>query len=126
MFLSHLLSIYTNKGSGPDYIHPFILKNCASSLARLFYSLFSFSLHSGKFPARWKSSYISPIFISGSRTMVENYRGIAILPTLGKLFESIVCFIITKRVSVIKDVVLQRICWNSPILQLMSLSLAIN
>ena len=33
--------------------------------------------------------------------MVENYRGIAILSTLGKLFESIVCSIITKRVSVV-------------------------
>ena len=33
--------------------------------------------------------------------MVENYRGIAILPTLGKRFESIVCSIISKRVSVI-------------------------
>ena len=68
--------------------------------------------------------------------MVENYRGIAILSTLGKLFESIVFSIITKRVSVILPPsqhgfvkgrsILQRICWNSQILQLMSLSLAIN
>ena len=80
-FFESLLSIDTNKGSGPDYIHPLILKNCASTLARPLFYLFSFSLRSVKFPTGWKSSYTSPIFKSGSRTMVESYRGIAILPT---------------------------------------------
>ena len=115
-------------------MHPLIRKNCASVLTRPLFHLFSFN--SGMFLIRWKASYITPIFKSGSRTMVENYRGIAILPTLGKLFESIVCSIITKRVSIVlpkaqhgfllRGVVHQLICLNLPTLQVTLLSLAIN
>lgn len=53
--------------------------------------VFNKSLLLGTFPVRWKTSHITPIFKTGNRQKVENYRGIAILPTLGKLFESLVC-----------------------------------
>lgn len=90
-----LKKIDVNKGNGPDIIPPIILKNCADSLAAPLQLIFNKSLSSGIFPDRWKISYISPIFKSGSRKNVENYRGVAILPTLGKLFESIVCCYLT-------------------------------
>ena len=86
-----LHSINTNKGPGPDSIHPLVLKECAD--------YFNYSLYSGIFPTRWKISHITPIFKSGSRTNIENYRGIAILPTIAKLFESIVCTILSNHIS---------------------------
>ena len=52
---------------------------------------FNDSLSSATFPLKWKLSYLRPIHKSGPRNDVENYRGVAILPTFGKLFESIVC-----------------------------------
>jgi hypothetical protein len=38
----------------------------------------------------WKLSFVTPIFKSGKCNDVSNYRGIAILSTVGKLFELLV------------------------------------
>lgn len=85
-----LHSIDCRKGRGPDNAHPIVLKKCADSLAPLLTALFNKSLSSGVFPAKWKTSYMLPISKAGSRRNIENYRGVTILPTIGKLFESIV------------------------------------
>lgn len=53
--------------------------------------IYNLSLDSRTFPSRWKLSYLTPIHKSGSRSDVKNYREIAILATLGKVFEAIVC-----------------------------------
>lgn len=95
--LLHLKGVDTSKGDGPDNISPLLLKNCASSLAVPLLAIFNRSLSTGKFPTRWKSSYITPIFKSGARGNIENYRGVAILPTFGKLFEAIVCGVLSDR-----------------------------
>lgn len=89
--LRKLFHLNVNEGSGPDAISPLLLTNCALSLANPLHKLFNLSLSTGTFPDRWKTAYITPIFKSG----VENYRGIAILPTLGKVFESLVTDVLT-------------------------------
>lgn len=88
--LTAILSLNTKKGSGPDIISPFLLVNCAQTILMPIHYLFNLSLSVGAFPDRWKLSYITPIFKSGKRSHVINYRGIAILPTCGKLFELLV------------------------------------
>ena len=85
-----LQNIDIARGSGPDEISPLILRNCFQSLIAPLYIIFNKSLTEGYFPVRWKTSYINLIFKSGSRNNVENYRGVAILPTIAKLFESMV------------------------------------
>lgn len=89
-----LRKLNLNKGNGPDNISPIFLHNCAQTLCHPLYLVFKMSLSSGYFPDRWKRSSITPIFKCGSRNDIEKYRGIAILPTIGKLFESIVCDIL--------------------------------
>lgn len=84
------------KGDGPDNISPLLLRNCSSSLNVPLHHIFNLSLGSN-FPALRKVSYIVPIFKTGSRSDVECYRGVAILPTFGKLFESIVCEVLTEK-----------------------------
>ena len=64
--------------------------------SRLLQFLFNMSL-SSRFPTRWKLSYITPVFKAGVKPNIENYRGIAILPTIGKLFECIVSGILFDR-----------------------------
>jgi Reverse transcriptase (RNA-dependent DNA polymerase) len=86
-----LLNLDCNKGAGPDQIPPEFLKNCADTLAYPLHNIFNRSLSLGKFPDSWKKSYLIPIYKSGGRTNTENYRGIAILSTLPKLFEKLVC-----------------------------------
>ena len=79
-----------NVKSGPDQIPPFFLRRCIPSLAKPILQLFNKSLSTGIFPSSWKNSYIYPIYKSGDKAEVQNYRPISILSTLAKVFESIV------------------------------------
>ena len=48
--------------------------------------LFNTVFQSGSFPTSWSEGIIIPIHKKGSRDKVDNYRGITLLSTLGKLF----------------------------------------
>ena len=80
----------TAKGPGPDGIAPMFLKNLAEELTAPLQQLFNKSINDGKFPEVWKLSYLIPILKSGTKSDVRNYRGIAIISCIPKLFESIV------------------------------------
>lgn len=87
-----LLKLDTTKGCGPDNISPLVLKHCADVLADPLTTLVNESVRKGKLPERWKQSYpyVTPIFKSGARVNIDNYRGISILPTVAKFFESLI------------------------------------
>ena len=88
--LVKMQNLNTSKKGGPDGIHPILLKNCRLSLARPLCMLFQRSFVTGIFPDIWKYSILVPIFKSGDRADVENYRGISLLSSVAKLFESII------------------------------------
>ena len=87
--ISALSQLYDNVKSGPDIIPLYFLKRCIPSLVQPILLRFNKSLASGIFPSKWKSSFF-PIFKSGDKNNVENYRPICILSTIAKVFESIV------------------------------------
>lgn len=95
ILLKSLESIDTSLGSGSDDISPLLLKCCAGGLIHPLHMIYKHSLATNVFPNRWKTSYIKPTHKSGFRNMIMSYRGIAILPNFGKLFESIVCTLIS-------------------------------
>lgn len=97
--LRALRKLDKTKGSGPDGVSPLLLKNCAKVLSTPLLHLFNLSLSTRTFPNRWKISELIPIHKSGSRSDVKNYRGVSILPTIGKLFEAIVCVRLTADLS---------------------------
>ena len=88
--LEALKNLNSSKGPGPDGIAPIFLKKLAEELTIPLQRLFNMSLENGQFPEIWKSSYLVPIFKSGTKSDVRNYRGIAIMSCIPKLFESIV------------------------------------
>jgi hypothetical protein len=97
--LEALKGVKCNFKPGPDNIPACILKFCAEELASPITLLFDYSLRSGCFPAIWKSSYIIPLHKSGNKSNITNYRGIAKLSALPKLFEKIITDQISRCVS---------------------------
>jgi hypothetical protein len=83
---SVLQDLDVNKGSGLESIPPIILKNCASAFVKPLSLLFNMSMATSDFSYRWKVSYVTPIFKKGRRNNVENYRGVAILSEIPKVY----------------------------------------
>lgn len=86
----HVAGIPVGFGCGPDGVPACVIKNCASSLNPVLCFLFNLSLKSGVFPSTWKQSLIIPHHKKGARNDVSNYRPIACLPSIAKLFEAII------------------------------------
>ena len=79
-----------NKCAGPDGIPPLFVKKCRESLIKPLSIIFSLSLSTGIFPKKWKTSEVTPIFKSGDKDDVQNYRPISKLCVFGKMLEKIV------------------------------------
>ena len=85
-----LLNLNANKAMGNDGISPHTLKHCAYSLAPALTILFNKCFEHSTIPTEWKIQRIQPIFKSGSKSIVSNYRPISILSVISKTFEQIV------------------------------------
>ena len=83
-----------SSSSGPDEVPNIILKKCIFSITKPLHALFNKSLSSGIFPEKWKSSYVTPLYKSGERHVINNYRGISIQSSIAKLFDQLVSKII--------------------------------
>ena len=85
-----LSSLNPSKSMGPDGINPRVLKSCACALSDPLFHLFNCSLQSSTLPREWKLHRISPIFKSGDKSLVSNYRPISLLCIISKIFEQII------------------------------------
>ena len=88
--ISAMKLLDTNSSLDCDNFCNLFLNKCCFFLGLPLKIIFQESLISGVFLARWKSSTISPIFKSGPKHDIGNYRGISKLMVVPKLFESIV------------------------------------
>ena len=82
-----MAGIDISKPMGPDGVPPLVFRNCSSSLYIPLFLLFDKSLQSGVFPPIWKKSYVVPVYKSGDRSDVRNYRPVSVLSSIPKLFE---------------------------------------
>ena len=83
-FLSNL---NVSKATGLDNIGPKILKISANIIAPSLVYIINKSIISGSFPSMWKEAKVKPLFKSGDKDDINNYRPISILPTISKLIE---------------------------------------
>ena len=87
----HLINLINpNKASGADNINPFFLRIEAVVLAPILSIYFQWSFNLGIFPQAFKSAKVIPIFKSGSREILGNYRPIALLSNLSKILEKLI------------------------------------
>ena len=76
--------------SGSDGIHSYFIKNCIATLCKPLSLLFNISINHGTIPVLWKEAFITPIFKSGTRSEIKNYRPIAILSCIPKILDKYV------------------------------------
>lgn len=96
---SNLKSLKSSFHAGPDGVPSCLLKNCAETLCGPLTAIFNKSIELCYLPQLWKKSYIIPLFKSGSKIEVSNYRGIAKLNAIPKLLEKILTDILSHQTS---------------------------
>jgi len=87
---AYLKTLKVSYKGGSDGIPSVLMKTCADELSEPLSLIFNVSLSSGIFPALWKESYVIPLHKSGPKSNIRNYRGIAKLSVIPKLFEHII------------------------------------
>ena len=86
-----LRNLKPNKSPGTDQIHPFLLRECASNLAKPFSLLFNLTISQCKIPNEWKKAEIRPIYKKkGSKSDPSNYRPVSLTSVTCKVFEKII------------------------------------
>ena len=85
-----LIGLNPSKAPGLDGIGPKVLRSCAVALCGPLHHLFNLSLKNSQIPSEWHLHRITPIFKSGDRSLVSNYRPISLLCTVSKVLESLV------------------------------------
>ena len=84
--LKSIKQLKTNKSSGPDRLINEFFIHGKNVLLPIVLCLFNKIFENGSFPEGWSEGYIIPLHKKGSRFEAENYRGISLLSSLGKLF----------------------------------------
>ena len=81
-----LAGLIPRKAYEPDGVPPIVLQNCASMLAPCLVKLFQLCLSTFAFPSCWKFAYIQPVPKKGDHSNPSNYRPIALISCLSKVF----------------------------------------
>ena len=87
---SKVLMFCVFKACGYDNIPAHFLKLGGEVLANVLYVYFAFVFEHGVFPQIFKTAKVIPIFKSGPRNSVNNYRPISILPSLSKVLKKLI------------------------------------
>ena len=78
------------KATGLDNIPCKLLKIAADVVAPSLTCIFNQSLLTGIYPSDWKLAKVTPIFKAGSKTDLNNYLPISVIPAVDKIFETII------------------------------------
>uniref|UniRef100_A0A8C1VFG1 Reverse transcriptase domain-containing protein n=1 Tax=Cyprinus carpio TaxID=7962 RepID=A0A8C1VFG1_CYPCA len=81
-----IMSMSNGKAPGPNGIIIEIVKAASHMLCPIMLSLYNKILETGDFPEIWCEAVIFPLYKSGDKNDVGNYRGISLLNVLGKIF----------------------------------------
>ncbi|XP_065094875.1 uncharacterized protein LOC135715619 [Ochlerotatus camptorhynchus] len=90
MFFRASSRLKSSYNPGPDGIPLAFLKTHLDSLLSPLLHVFQRSVDVGVFPSCWKLAHMFPVHEKGNKQDVGNYRGIASLSAVAKLFELVV------------------------------------
>jgi len=84
-----LLNLKSGKAAGPDRIPNELLKHGGEALVGALHVLFEHVWKSERWPEQWRSGNIVLLHKKGPAEDLDNYRGITLLPTMSKVFETV-------------------------------------
>lgn len=87
--LKNIDSLNSTHSKGPDSLNTHILKIIKHNIALPLSFIFNKSFSTGVFPDHLKKSIVIPIYKSGLKNQVENYRPISLLSAISKIIEKI-------------------------------------
>ena len=82
--------LISGKATGLDGIPNRALKDSAELISSSLGDLFHFSVGTKTYPDDFKVAKVTPIFKSGDKDDVNNYRPISIIPTISRVFEKLI------------------------------------
>ena len=85
-----ILKLKNGKAQGTDGFGAEFYKYTRQSITPLLHSLFNKIFSTGVFPEVWRDSIIVPIHKSGSKDDLSNYRGVALINVMYKIFANII------------------------------------
>ena len=85
-----LQKLSASKAKDVYSINTAFIKQHSAIIIKPLTRLVNLSITSSQFPDLWKKSVVTPIFKSGDKNQVSNYRPISILPALSKVLEKVV------------------------------------
>ena len=85
--LKELSKLKVTKALGPGGITARLLKDAAPVIAKPITYLVNLTISTGLIPTEWKDARVTPIFKSGARNDVNNYRPISVLPPVSRIME---------------------------------------
>ncbi len=88
--IKELNAISSNKASGLDNVCTKLIKFGSEAIAMILCKLFNMCLKQGCVPDELKVARVTPIYKSGSKDDLTNYRPISILPICSKILEKLV------------------------------------
>eukprot|EP00061_Rhincodon_typus_P011377 g36331.t1 len=87
--LEKLKRLKVDKSSGPDGLHPRVLKEIVEELVEALVVIFQESLESGRVLEDWKITNVTPLFRKRIRQKMGSYRLISLTLVIDKIFKSI-------------------------------------
>lgn len=83
-------TLKNNKSTGSDGLSSETLKTISSIIAQPLATIFNNCFVSGYFPKCLKSALVIPVFKSGSKEMINNYRPISLISNIAKILEKLI------------------------------------
>ena len=77
--LNAISQLEKGKASGPDKVSVTLVQDATKSISYLLALIYNSSFENGIFLEVWKVAKVTPIYKSGARTDVNNYRPISVI-----------------------------------------------